>query len=251
MIDPSLYLTPSTQPDPVDFRRLTKILWFRGNSAPVDESESRRSGSWMFFQNQNKRFLLAMAMLIAGCVSPRLGKQPAQSIMNQQSKTDSKTPSLAMQGTPVQSQDQSKNSESGGAQAVEQSPSSEDQMPSVKTNAKVGSPPVGTVSESLSDTVVEGGLSKKTVGRVLQSNRANILNCYNKELINNPEAQGLVLTKIDITNSGKVAAVSVLQSDLGDVEFENCIVSTIKRWKFPTPRGGKEVRVSHPFRFSP
>lgn len=250
MIDPSLNLTPSAQPHPIDFRRLAKILRFRGNSAPVDESESRHSGSWMSFQNQNKRFALAMALLVSGCVSPRLGKHPIPSINNQQNKTDGNTTS-AMQGNPVQPQNQIKNRESGGAQGVEQPSSPENPLPSAKTNAQAGSPPVGTVSESLSDTVVEGGLSKKTVGRVLQSNRANILNCYNKELTNNPEAQGLVLTKIDITNSGKVAAVSVLQSDLGDVDFENCIISTIKRWKFPTPRGGKEVRVSHPFRFSP
>jgi len=188
-------------------------------------------------------------MTCLSCVAPRVGRPSAQPSASQPSAAGKETTNplgqaqstaKAVEGSASQPQKPDAAKMSAGANADAE-----------KQQRKSNSPLNGTVSESLTDTVVEGGLSKKTVGRILLSNREKILTCYNKELANNPESQGIVLTKIDINNSGKVTAVSVLQSDLGDYSFETCLISAIKRYKFPTPRGGKEVRVSHPFRFSP
>jgi TonB family protein len=209
---------------------------------------------------KTKRFQALSLMLCIGCVAPRMHRNSPTSGAHQglqQGDSTSQHQHRDSAAAGGSSSTENANGNQKNSSNILQNPMQiplqniDNQTQRASTSSASNSGTGGTVSDSLSETVVEGGLSKKTVGRVLQSKREKILTCYSKELRNNPEAQGLVLTKIDINQTGKVDAVSVLQSDLGDMTFENCIVSEIRRWKFPAPRGGRVVRVSHPFRFSP
>ena len=53
-----------------------------------------------------------------------------------------------------------------------------------------------------------------------------------------------------IAQGGRVASASVAQSSTDSSQLDNCVISAIKRWHFPSPRGGGDVSVTYPFVFT-
>jgi TonB family protein len=96
---------------------------------------------------------------------------------------------------------------------------------------------------------VDEGLTKDEVGEVIHSHMGEIRYCHEAAMLANPKIEGKLLADFSINAGGKIAAASVEQSTLGDAQFTECVMSRLKTWQFPHPRGGVTVTVSYPFLF--
>lgn len=110
---------------------------------------------------------------------------------------------------------------------------------------------VGSVSAPAADSVLEGSLSREEIEAVIRANLAKIKACYERSLQANRGLAGRVMTNFTIQQNGRVATSRIVNSDLGNRTAENCIAGEIRRWKFPLPRGGGQVKVTYPFVFTP
>lgn len=110
---------------------------------------------------------------------------------------------------------------------------------------------VGAVSAPAADSVLEGSLSREEIEAVIRANLAKIKACYERNLQAKRGLAGRVMTRFTIQQNGRVSSSGILSSDLRHRPTENCIVAEIRRWKFPLPRGGGQVKVSYPFVFTP
>lgn len=100
-------------------------------------------------------------------------------------------------------------------------------------------------------TTVIGGLDKDVIAKVIRRHQNEIKYCYESELNKNPSLAGKVAVAFTIDPAGAVADASVSESTLGSSPAEQCMLSRIRRWKFPEPKGGGVVNVTYPWLFSP
>jgi TonB family protein len=94
-----------------------------------------------------------------------------------------------------------------------------------------------------------GDLARPALQSVIDSNRAQIRNCYERRLKMNNVLQGDLKLKIKVATSGQVGAAQVSGS-LKDNEVFSCVRSIAQKWTFPPPQNGCAV-VQIPFQFSP
>ncbi|MEZ4463923.1 MAG: AgmX/PglI C-terminal domain-containing protein [bacterium] len=99
------------------------------------------------------------------------------------------------------------------------------------------------------EPVVEDGLSREEVQRVVRLKKAEYRACYERELQSRRDLEGKLTMKWVVGPDGKVLAASVVDSTLASDEVGACIGRAIKRWQFPRPRGGGVVTVRYPFLF--
>lgn len=107
----------------------------------------------------------------------------------------------------------------------------------------------GTTKITPGKTIVEGGLSKEEIGRVIKRYLSQIKYCYEKELTRNPNLAGKIVTSFTISGTGKVTECDVVETSLNDPTVEDCVTKIIQRIQFPQPKGGGIVLVSYPFIF--
>lgn len=100
-------------------------------------------------------------------------------------------------------------------------------------------------------TTVVGGLDKDVIAKVIRRHQNEIKYCYESELNKNPSLAGKVAVAFTIDPAGAVADANVAETTLGSTPAENCMISRIRRWKFPEPKGGGVVSVTYPWLFSP
>ncbi|MBI3183829.1 MAG: TonB family protein [Myxococcales bacterium] len=98
-------------------------------------------------------------------------------------------------------------------------------------------------------TTVVGGLSKDVIAKVIKRHQNEIKFCYEQELQKVPDLAGKVAVVFTIDPAGAVSEANVSESSLGSANAENCMLSRIRRWKFPEPQGGGVVTVSFPWVF--
>ena len=103
----------------------------------------------------------------------------------------------------------------------------------------------------LGDPVVSGGLTAAEISSVIRRNLNQIRHCYERLLQRRPGVTGKASTKFIIKPNGRVGSAKILRSGISDNSFRACIVSTIKKWKFPKPRNNSSVTVNYPFAFNP
>jgi len=107
------------------------------------------------------------------------------------------------------------------------------------------------VSISVGNPVIQGSLSMEIIRRVVHSHHDQISYCYSKELTRSPNLRGKVTINWTISAQGFVTQSSVKQSTLDNAAVEQCIVSKVRTWKFPEPKGGGVVIVNYPFILNP
>jgi TonB family protein len=100
-------------------------------------------------------------------------------------------------------------------------------------------------------TTVVGGLDKDVIAKVIRRHMNEIKYCYETELNKNPSLAGKVAVAFTIDPAGAVAEANVTETTLNNSTAENCMISRIRRWKFPEPKGGGVVAVTYPWLFSP
>jgi outer membrane biosynthesis protein TonB len=110
-------------------------------------------------------------------------------------------------------------------------------------------PPSMDVGMGDSDAETSGGLDKSVIAAIVREHLGQIKHCYERQLLVDASIFGKVIANWTINGDGIVDATNVKKSTMGNVAVENCVLSKIKTWKFPKPRGGGKVIVSYPFLF--
>ncbi|NOJ82446.1 TonB family protein [Myxococcus xanthus] len=100
-------------------------------------------------------------------------------------------------------------------------------------------------------TTVVGGLDKDVIAKVIRRHQGEIKYCYESELNKDPSLAGKVAVAFVIDPTGAVSDASVAETTLNSAAAERCMLSRIRRWKFPEPKGGGVVSVTYPWLFSP
>lgn len=95
-----------------------------------------------------------------------------------------------------------------------------------------------------------GVLDSRAIASVVSRRKRAIQSCYEKQLKRNPKLAGKVKVQFTINEMGRVGEARVVEDTTGDRQVGVCIVSQIKRWRFPRPDGGS-VTVAFPFLFTP
>jgi hypothetical protein len=98
--------------------------------------------------------------------------------------------------------------------------------------------------------IVDDGLHRDEIQRVVSRAMAQIKYCYEKELNGHADLDGKLVISWLIAQDGSVATTSILQNTLVDGAVGDCVSRVIARLKFPSPRGGGTVAVTYPFVFS-
>ena len=84
----------------------------------------------------------------------------------------------------------------------------------------------------------------------IDANSGALRYLYNKRLRTGIKLSGKMLMEIRIKADGTVGEAKVLQSDMGDGEFEQSIVQQIQTWKFRAiPDSLGDLTVNYPFEF--
>ncbi|HEY8207304.1 MAG TPA: AgmX/PglI C-terminal domain-containing protein [Myxococcaceae bacterium] len=100
-------------------------------------------------------------------------------------------------------------------------------------------------------TIVVGGLSKEVIYKVVKSHEREIQYCYEQELNAHPDLSGKVAVVWTIGPDGGVTDATVTETSLSAERAEQCILTRIRRWKFPEVPGGGIVTVTFPWVFKP
>ena len=95
----------------------------------------------------------------------------------------------------------------------------------------------------------KGTISREEVLKVINKHLREVQYCYEKTLLKDPGLKGNLTLEWVIKTNGQVGRVKQKTSTLQNPAVSSCIISSIKRWQFPKPRGGVVV-VSYPFIFS-
>ncbi len=89
-----------------------------------------------------------------------------------------------------------------------------------------------------------GMLAPSAISAVLKKNSYAVQDCVTRYGGSNPTGRMLVSWEIDL--SGRAINATASESTVANPPLEACIVSSVRRLKFPEPSGGT-VKASHPF----
>jgi len=92
-------------------------------------------------------------------------------------------------------------------------------------------------------------LDGAAIARVVRRRMKSVQACYERELKRNPSLSGKIEVEFTIGENGRIEEALIAYNGMGSKPVGNCIVSRIRRWKFPKPDGGS-VTVNFPFIFS-
>jgi hypothetical protein len=92
---------------------------------------------------------------------------------------------------------------------------------------------------------VEGQLDRGEIQRVINSHIYELQGCYERQLIVSPNLSGKVTFEWVISTGGGVTSVKIKASTLSSNEATSCMQAAIRRWQFPSPKGGS-VTVIYP-----
>lgn len=110
---------------------------------------------------------------------------------------------------------------------------------------------ISAIAVSSNEMVVEGGLSKYVINATIAKYLSQVRRCYEAELKNSPDIQGLVEMSFEINAEGKLNFAKVNRTTLNSRPVEECISTRMMDWQFPQPKGGVTVPVKYPFMLRP
>lgn len=97
--------------------------------------------------------------------------------------------------------------------------------------------------------ITGGGLTRDQVEAVIRRHLGQIRYCYEKSLQQSPTLRGRVSVGFTIQSRGLVQRADVRSSTLNSTELEGCVLNQIKKFRFPKPVAGVQVKVEYPFHF--
>lgn len=96
--------------------------------------------------------------------------------------------------------------------------------------------------------LVHGALDKDVIQRIMRRHVSQVRYCYERALQQDPSLTGKLKVKFVIGPDGKVTSAAALQPF--QAEVDRCVLSVIRRLRFPSPQGGGVVIVNYPYLFS-
>jgi TonB family protein len=97
--------------------------------------------------------------------------------------------------------------------------------------------------------VLGNGLERDVVMAVIRRHQSEITFCYESELAKNSKLSGKVAVSFTIDGSGAVSEAQIAESGLSNENVEACMLSRIRRWRFPEPKDGGVVVITFPWVF--
>jgi len=91
----------------------------------------------------------------------------------------------------------------------------------------------------IGEVTVTPGSSKEVILNTFQKNLGDIERCYLGK-----EGRGKLVLDLTIGLDGKIKVVKVQSSSLRNRSDETCVIELIKKWQFPTPQDGREIRAT-------
>jgi len=113
----------------------------------------------------------------------------------------------------------------------------------------VGGQGDGFLSLNMKDAVIDEGLTKDEVGKVIHSKISEIRYCYESSMVYKPDIEGKLVVDFTIAGNGGVKVSSVKESSVQDSRLDDCILRRLAKWQFPKPKSGVDVAVTYPFIF--
>ena len=95
----------------------------------------------------------------------------------------------------------------------------------------------------------QGNIDREAVAKTINAHLQEVRGCYERALLKDPGLAGKVVLEWTIGTTGSVVAAKTKSSTLKNAGVEGCILSALKTWQFPQPRGGVVI-ISYPFLFN-
>jgi Ca-activated chloride channel family protein len=99
----------------------------------------------------------------------------------------------------------------------------------------------------LGNIVVQNGLSKSSIQRLLEKHMSSINLCYKQASGSQSKLKGEVVFRLVIDSQGKVTSVHMDTNTTKDKKLGQCIMKKLEKLNFPAPKGSKNVKVSISF----
>ena len=116
-------------------------------------------------------------------------------------------------------------------------------------NANLGAKGEARPQVKMKNPEVTGALDKRIIQKVVRQHSGELRACYEKELNKIKGLNGRVVVVWLISPQGAVTKALVKESTIKNKNVENCVVNSIKFWRFPAPKGGGIVQIEYPFVF--
>ncbi|GMU04388.1 hypothetical protein ASNO1_06400 [Corallococcus caeni] len=109
----------------------------------------------------------------------------------------------------------------------------------------------GTVTRATARSIssTQGTVDREAVAKVINSHLNEVHGCYERALLKDPGLAGKVVLEWAIGLNGRVASAKTKSSTLRNASVEACILSSLKGWQFPAPKGGLVI-ITYPFLFN-
>ena len=92
---------------------------------------------------------------------------------------------------------------------------------------------------SIGEITATPGSSKEAILNTFRKHWGDIERCYSGSKIS-----GKLVLELVIGSDGKIKVVKVHSSPFRNSNDETCVIDLIKKWQFPTPQDGREVRAT-------
>lgn len=118
----------------------------------------------------------------------------------------------------------------------------------------VRGPGLVITDSTIGDRIGEEGVSQGDfcdpghIQDVVRSGAPAIQNCYERQLLEDPELEGRITLSWMVLLDGSIADVHVSDDDLSNKSVDECIVEVIEEFEFDEPQGGF-CRINYPFVF--
>jgi hypothetical protein len=93
------------------------------------------------------------------------------------------------------------------------------------------------------------GDERREIGERVQQHMAELQECYESRLRDQPHLQGRLVAQFDIGPAGEVIAATA--DGMSDAKLVSCVVQEIRSWHFSRPASGGKLRVRYPLKFVP
>ncbi len=108
----------------------------------------------------------------------------------------------------------------------------------------------GTVTHASARAVAaQGSIDKDAVAKAINSHLGEVSGCYERALLKEPGLSGKIVLEWSISTSGTVTTARTKNSTMKSAAVEQCILNSLKGWKFP-PAQGAGVIITYPFMFN-
>lgn len=93
------------------------------------------------------------------------------------------------------------------------------------------------------------GLDRQVIDQIVRRRQDRIRLCYERQLNFVPGLKGKVTVQFLIDGTGSVMKNTISEDTMQNKAVSDCILSEVKSWTFPKPKGGATVKVDYPFVF--